>query len=138
MLAFLGAHKIALWLAGAAALAVFIGWLMWERVSLQGDLADANREIGRIEGQRDAAVKQAKENAQAVITVQDKAKRDLAAVVAERNVVEIRTERVRTAVKEIENAPTSDDGPIAPVLRDAARFVDSLRETANRDPDTSD
>lgn len=138
MMAFLGTHKIALWLAGAAALAVFIGWLMWERVSLQGDLAAANREIGRVEGQRDEAVKQAKENAQAVITVQDKAKRDLAAVVAERNVVEIRTEHVRTAVKEIENAPPSDNGPIAPVLRDAARFVDSLRETTYRDPDTSD
>lgn len=138
MMAFFGAHKIALWLAGAAALAVFIGWLLWDRSTLQSDLAAANREIGRIEGQRDAAVKQAKENAQAVIIVQDKAKRDLAAVVAERNVVEIRTERVRTAVKEIENAPPSEDGPIAPVLRDAARFVDSLRETTNRDPDTSD
>ena len=137
MMAFLGAHKIALWLAGAAAIAVFIGWLLWDRASLRGDLAAANQEIGRVQGQRDAAVKQARENAQAVITVQDKAQRDLAAVVAERNSLEERTERVRIIVKEIENAPRSDDGPIAPVLRNAAHFIDSLREAPNRDPDTS-
>lgn len=135
-MAFLGAHKIALWLAGAAAIAVFIGWLLWDRASLRDDLAAANKEIGRVEGQRDAAVKQAKENAQAVITVQDKAQRDLTAVVDERNSLEERTERVRVVVKEIENASPADDGPIAPVLRNAARFIDSLREAPGRDPDT--
>lgn len=110
---------IAIGLAVAAALG-----LWWYVDHLQGRAEAAEARAIRLEVGLNEAVADASANAQAFEQLKVDNERTIAAVERERDSLSRRAARVRVIVKEIERAPDSDDGPVAPVLR---RALDRLR-----------
>ena len=125
--AFLAPHKFYLYLGAGLAVAGVIGGLWWAMSAAQSQRDAALKEVGSLGVQLDKAATLANENAQALLDYQRIAKANLDAVIAEHEAQAIIERKVRVIYKTIEEAPPSDDGPLANVLVDAVRLIDQLR-----------
>lgn len=107
-----GWRKWALAAGAALVVAGYIGWLKW-------DIAAKEAALARVTAERDEAVRVAAANAQALEQLSQQAVDAIAALEAERAAFARRASRVQVIVREIERAPSTEDGPVAPVLERA-------------------
>lgn len=88
-------------------------------------------ENGRLEAHMDRLIEINQANTQASLAAQEHARRTILALTAERRAYELRVARLAPIRRKIANAPNAEDGPVAPVLRDA---LDGLRTNQAGDP----
>ncbi len=98
----------------------YVSGLRAERDALAADKA-------RLEASLATAVQAAQDNAAAYDRLKADAAKAVAALEAERAALERRTRRTATLRQEVDRAPQTDDGPVAPVL---SRALDGLRRAA--------
>ena len=121
-------------LACSIAVAGTVGYFKWQNGRPTTQLEAAALTIGVQQNQVEVAKAVADENIAAVERIRADLKRqeDIAAKAqaAERK----RTAELNAAKKRIQNAPTTDDGPVAPVLRNA---LDGLQPPVGNPPPNS-
>jgi hypothetical protein len=89
-------------------------------------------DLATMTDQRDTAVAAAKTNAEAIEKLKRQHARDMAAIVDDQTKAKERAARSDSIKKEIANAPASDDGPVAPVLRSTlSRLRNGAKPPAN-------
>ncbi|MEQ8226752.1 MAG: hypothetical protein RIA64_01600 [Rhodospirillales bacterium] len=88
-------------------------------------------ENGRLEAHMDRLIEINQANTQASLAAQEHARRTILALTAERRAYELRVARLAPIRRKIANASDAEDGPVAPVLRDA---LDGLRTNQAGDP----
>ena len=121
------------WIAIACALAVAgtVGYFKWQNGRLSTQLEAAALTIGVQQNQVETAKAVADANIAALEVVKaDLARQEIIAAKA-KDAERKRTAELNAAKKRIQDAPTTDDGPVAPVLRDA---LDRLRPDGDGTP----
>lgn len=112
-------------LGGAIALAVGGAWLYVQHLQ---------DEVLVLEKSLDRAVDAAKANADAVITMQQESEKVLVSIGKDRNRAVARAKALEKVLKDVESAPPSDDGPLAPVLERTVDWLRSVSPSPGQDP----
>lgn len=117
LLSILGLTKGRLLLIGGLAVAALVGWFWLQSVLSDRDRLEAEKAALETDLRMVGDVADA--NRRAFEEAQAEHQRALAAIEAERKAYASRLARIQTIREEIDRAPDTDDGPVAPVLRGA-------------------
>lgn len=106
-------------LASLVAAAGGIGWHFWQTGKLQSALSTAETQVERLQANRDAWQRTAEQGAERVRRLEAERAAATEAVQAMQDELAAREPAYEVVLVEIEQAPAGDDGPVAPVLRNA-------------------